>query len=99
MALNSRLPINLPNKRSFSFFSSVTGSNTIKKADGSIVDFKNAENHCSETVRKFDFYSWRVGQHFPKAKQPYYNAVNAFFLEVLRSREISREPSICQTRL
>ena len=99
MALNSRLANNLSSKRSFSIFSSLTGSKTIQKADGLITDFKNAENHCSETVRKFDFYAWRVGQHFPKTKQPYYNAINAFFLEVLRSREISREASICQTRL
>ena len=30
---------------------------------------------------------------------PHYFGLNAFFLEILRSREISREVSICQTRL
>ena len=35
----------------------------------------------------------------PVSKQEQYYALNAFFLEVLKSREISRERSICQTRL
>ena len=35
----------------------------------------------------------------PASIKPHYYTINAFFLEVLRSREISRERSICQTRL
>ena len=35
----------------------------------------------------------------PKSAQPHYLTLNAFFLEVLKSREISKEQSICQTRL
>ena len=50
-------------------------------------------------ARKFDYYAFRVGAHMPKQVLPHYYAINAFFLEVLRSREISRERSICQTRL
>ena len=40
-----------------------------------------------------------MGQNFPKALQPYYFGTHALFLETLRSREISKEQSICQTRL
>jgi hypothetical protein len=49
--------------------------------------------------RKFDFYSYIVGQSFPIQLQSYYYGINALFLEALRSREISKESSICQTRL
>ena len=49
--------------------------------------------------RKYDFYSYIVGQNFPVALQPYYFGTHALFLEALRSREISKEQSICQTRL
>lgn len=35
----------------------------------------------------------------PKGIQPYYYGHHALFLEALKSREISREASICQTRL
>lgn len=66
---------------------------------GSILDLGNAQKHCKDQVRKYDFYAWRVGHHFPSNKQPHYFALNAFFLETLKSREISKEQSICQTRL
>lgn len=49
--------------------------------------------------RKYDFYSYIVGRSFPKTLQPFYFGVHALFLEALRSREISKEVSICQTRL
>jgi hypothetical protein len=42
-------------------------------------------------VKKFDYYAFRVAAHLPKKLQPYYFGINAFFLEVLRSREISKE--------
>ena len=35
----------------------------------------------------------------PKSTQKYYYGINALFLEALKSREVSREASICQTRL
>ena len=50
-------------------------------------------------MKKFDFYSYRVATHLPVSQHPYYYAIHAFFIEVLRSREISKERSICQTRL
>ena len=53
----------------------------------------------AEYFRKFDFYAYVAGQFFPPKIQPYYYGVHALFLEALRSREISKETSICQTRL
>ena len=35
----------------------------------------------------------------PKSTRPHYYTVHAFFLEIMKSREVSREQSICQTRL
>lgn len=58
-----------------------------------------AVKHCADHVKKFDFYAYRVGTHFPQSIKPLYYGINAFFLEILRSREISKEQSICQTRL
>lgn len=49
--------------------------------------------------RKFDYNAFRMAIHLPKKSQAHYFALNAFFLELLRSREISKETSICQTRL
>ena len=60
---------------------------------------KHATEHCKNNVKKFDYAAFRVAAHMPAAAQPHYFAINSFFLEVLRSREISRERSICQTRL
>ena len=50
-------------------------------------------------MKIFDNYACRAGSHMPKSMQMHYFGVNAFFLEVLRSREISKEASICSTRL
>ena len=35
----------------------------------------------------------------PRSTHPYYYGAHALFLETMKSREISREQSICQTRL
>ncbi|CDW87483.1 nadh dehydrogenase complex assembly factor 6 precursor [Stylonychia lemnae] len=51
------------------------------------------------TSRKYDYYSHVAGQNFPKSLQPYYYGIHALFLEALKSREISKETSICNTRL
>ena len=64
-----------------------------------MLDIKQANEHCKSSVKKFDYYSYRVAMHLPVAQHPHYFAINAFFIEVMRSREISRERSICQTRL
>ena len=78
---------------------SETHEKTTTESKESILDVKHAMEHCSNNVKKFDYAAFRVGAHFPEATRPHYFAINAFFLEVLRSREISRERSICQTRL
>jgi len=62
---------------------------------GSILDLKHASQHCRDSVKKFDYAAFRVAAHFPSSLQPFYFAINAFFLEVLKSREVSRERSIC----
>ena len=63
------------------------------------MDLRKATEHCKSSVEKFDYYAFRAATHFPQKIQPYYFAIYAFFIEVLRSRDISRETSICQTRL
>ena len=65
-----------------------------QKTPPSMLDLDQATKHCTDHVKKFDYYAWRVGIHYPKSLQPSYYALNAFFLEVLKSREISRENSI-----
>ena len=66
-----------------------------KPKSGSILDFQNAASYCQDQVKKYDFYSYHVGQAFPKNLQPYYYGIHALFLEALKSREISREQSVC----
>jgi len=85
-------------------FSSTTATNSSptkpEAADKkSILHFDNAVKHCTAEVKKFDFYAFINGQYMPKTTQPYYFGNYALFLEALKSREISREQSICQTRL
>jgi hypothetical protein len=63
------------------------------------LEVTEAEKYCSKEVKKFDFYSYVAGQYMPKDLQKYYFGYHALFLEALKSREISRELSICQGRL
>lgn len=44
--------------------------------------------------RKFDFYAHAAGQFYPSHIRNHYMALNAFFVEILKSREVSREVSI-----
>ena len=74
---------------------SETSEKTTTESKESILDVKHAMEHCKNNVKKFDYAAFRVGAHFPESIRPHYFAINAFFLEVLRSREISRERSIC----
>jgi hypothetical protein len=62
---------------------------------GSILHLDNAEKYCTAEVKKFDFYTFVAGQYMPKTTQKYYYGIHALFLEALKSREISREASIC----
>lgn len=59
----------------------------------------NAVKHCTDEVKKFDFYAFVNGQYMPKSTQPFYYGYHAMFIEAMKSREISKEGSICQTRL
>jgi hypothetical protein len=44
-------------------------------------------------------YAYVNGQYMPKNTQSYYYGIHAMFIEAMKSREISKEGSICQTRL
>lgn len=65
----------------------------------SILHLDNAIKYCQNEVKKFDFYAYVAGQYMPQSNRSHYYAIHALFLEILKSREISRESSICQTRL
>lgn len=55
----SKAPLNQQiSKRAFSLFSS-SASPTVSK--GNMLDLDNSIKHCTETVQKFDYYTWRVG--------------------------------------
>ena len=64
-----------------------------------ILDVENAQKYWLDIVKKHDYYAYIVGQHFPKSRQMYYYTVQAFFLEIMKSREVSRQPTICQRRI
>lgn len=70
-----------------------------KKSEKSILDLEMAQKHCLEIVKRHDYYTYFVGQQFPRQLQCHYYTINAFFLEILKSREVSRQPLICQRRL
>lgn len=72
---------------------------SVEKKTESILDVKNAVSYCQSQVKKFDFYSFAAGQFMPANTRPHYYSVHALFLEVLKSREVSKEQSICKTRL
>ena len=65
----------------------------------SILALKNAAKYCEGEVKKFDFYSYVCGHYMPAKTRMHYFANHALFLEVLKSREVSKEASICQQRL
>jgi len=66
-----------------------------QKSGSQITESKNAEKYCTDEVKKFDFYAYVAGQYMPKSTQKYYYGFHALFLEAMKSREISREQSIC----
>lgn len=81
------------------------GGYTPTKADFSeyagktIVDPEVAQKYCRDIVKKHDYYTYAVGTNFPISKQPFFFTVHAFFLELLKSRETSRQINICKRRL
>ena len=77
-------------------------STTVVKAEPSkesVLQLTNAAKYCEGEVKKFDINSYIVGHYMPAKTRAYYFGNHALFIEVLKSREISKEPSICQTRL
>jgi hypothetical protein len=88
--------IRRPLLRAFSTTASQTeGADQTQKPEKSILHVENAIKHCTAEVKKFDFYAYANGQYMPKSTQPYYYGIHALFLETMKSREISREVSIC----
>jgi len=67
--------------------------------DKKILDVETAQKYCRDIVKKHDFYTYIVGGHFPKSKQKYFYTIHAFLLEVLKSREASKQVNICKMRL
>lgn len=65
----------------------------------SVLDPPVAQQYCTDIVKRHDYYTYIVGQHFPKSKQGFFYTVHAFFLEVLKSREVSRQAYVCKRRL
>jgi NADH dehydrogenase [ubiquinone] 1 alpha subcomplex assembly factor 6 len=65
----------------------------------SILDPETAQKYCQDIVKKHDYNTFIVGKHFPESRQAYFYTVHAFFLEVLKSREVSRQAYICKRRL
>jgi hypothetical protein len=37
----------------------------VVKTKSSILDIENATKYCSDQVKKFDYYAFRVGGHLP----------------------------------
>ena len=62
-------------------------------------DPETALMYCRDIVKKYDYYTHIVSEHFPKPKQPYFYAIHAFFLEILKSREASKNTGVCKRRL
>ena len=86
--------------RGFSSSTSVESPEVpVEKEKSSILHIEISVKHCSNELKKFDFYAYVAGHYMPKSQQKYYYGYHAYFLEIMKSREISREPSICQTRL
>jgi NADH dehydrogenase [ubiquinone] 1 alpha subcomplex assembly factor 6 len=65
----------------------------------SIFGLDEATNYIEEKVKKFDFYAWVIANTLPQKYKRSYLSYHAFFVEILRSRYISKEPSVCRTRL
>ena len=99
LIFSQRLGLQSKCRSAIRLFSTTTSSDNDTKTTAepkeSILDLKHATEHCKNNVKKFDYAAFRVAAHMPVATRPYYFAINSFFLEVLRSREISRERSIC----
>ena len=71
----------------------------IKKDMESIFGLEEANKYTEERVKKFDFYAFVIGKALPEKIKPHYFAYHAFYLEILKSRYISKELSVNRMRL
>ena len=65
----------------------------------SIFALDEATKFVEEKVKNYDFYAWVIASTLPDKYKRSYLSFHAFFIEILRSRYISKEPSVCRTRL
>ena len=65
----------------------------------SILNLDEATKYAEEKLKKSDFYAYVIGSALPPNLKPHYIAYHTFFGEVMRSRYISREASVCRMRL
>lgn len=65
----------------------------------SIFDIEEAVKYAEEKVKKTDFYAFVIASTLPPKLKMHYLGYHAFFSEILRSRYISKEPSVCRMRL
>jgi hypothetical protein len=49
--------------------------------------------------RKYNYYAYVIGKALPVKVKPYYLSYHAFFSEIIRSRYITREQSVCRMRI
>lgn len=65
----------------------------------SIFSLEEAVKYAEEKVKKYDFYAFVIASTLPPKLKNNYLAFHAFFIEILRSRYISKEPSVCRMRV
>jgi phytoene/squalene synthetase len=65
----------------------------------SIFSLEEAAKYAEEKVKKYDFYAFVIASTLPPKIKNSYLAFHAFFIEILRSRYISKEPSVCRMRV
>lgn len=65
----------------------------------SIFSLEEAAKYAEEKVKKYDFYAFVIASTLPPKLKNSYLAFHAFFIEILRSRYISKEPSVCRMRV
>ena len=58
------------------FSLSATGSSNDASEAKAILTVEKASEYCKSNVKKFDYYAYRIAEHFPKKQQPYYFAIN-----------------------
>ncbi len=70
-----------------------------KNKNTSVFTIDNASEIIINKVKKQSYYAYVVGRTYPSNLKISYFAYHAFYLEILKSRFISRESSVIKTRL